>query len=208
MIESQSHGSDTGGGPQGLDYEEVYQARNELNTMIKRIIEIVRKALLLGKRTKTKEVRSYTKPHRFLDGAPGCDRQTREVFHGEAVLVLDTSGSMWIPELLDQMAGLTTQLNKRGLIRKAYCCDVNLHPLDLSFKGGIKFKGSGGTVWSREHHTHILQDLKTSKKICIYYCTDGMVEGLSDAEMDERVTLVVINIQQMIEEKLYQKANL
>jgi hypothetical protein len=208
ILEAQIAQSHQFAGMQALDYEEVYQARSDLNQAIKKILQNVQSAIKIHQKPKQTERRTYTHPHKFLPEAPGLKRQTLRLPHSEAVLVLDTSGSMWIPELLEQMAALTYQLKKRELLTCAYCCDVALHPLEISFGGYVKMKGSGGTVWTRDHHTKILDDLKTTKKIDIYYCTDEDVYGLEDALRDDRVNLVVVNIPNLIHEGLYEKAKM
>ena len=208
IIEAQRLQNNVVAGDEGLDYEEIYQARHELNRAIKKIIETVQSVLKIGTRRKSRDTKTYAKPHRFLEEAPGLCRQIRDDPHCDSVLVLDTSGSMWIPELLDQMAAVTYLLKSRHLIMRAYCCDVNLHKLEVSSSGAVKFKGSGGTVWTREHHTQIINDLKTTKKINIYYCTDGEVNGLPGAQADERVNLIVVNIPAILDEELYRKARL
>lgn len=207
MLAMQLHQSEGGPGKEGLDYEEIYQARREINQAIRLIVEQVRKAICSGRRLRRKEVKTYSMPHKFFAEAPGKRDLSLEEAHCEAVIVLDTSGSMWIPELLNQMAGLVMQLSRKDLIKKAYCCDVKLHPLQVGFNGAVKFKGSGGTVWSRDHHSEILKDLNTKKKISIYYCTDGFVE-LGDALKDDRVQLNIINIPQIIDEQTYKGAHL
>ncbi len=191
---------------EGLHCEETYQARKELSQAVKRVIELVRSAISKGQRQKRQQSRSYARPHSFLRDAPGRHMIVRDDEGAESVLVLDTSGSMWIPELLDQMAMMAYQLTKRELIRKAYCCDVELHSLEGSRSGSVRFKGSGGTVWTKEHHTRIIQEVGSHRKINIYYCTDEEVEGLADAKTDDRVNLVVINIPNII--NLYEKAAL
>lgn len=208
MAESFASQLSEGPGTEAADNEEMYLARTELSEAIKRVIEIIKRALSISQKAKTRSVRTYSKPHNFLAEAPGLRALYRSERHAQAVIVLDTSGSMWIPEVLDQMAGLVYQLRKRDLIQKAYCCDVQLHPLEMSQGGRVRFKGFGGTVWTRDHHTQILSDLDTAQKLTIYYCTDGEVHGLKDALKDERVNLVVVNLPEVISEERYRKAKL
>ncbi len=208
MMESYINQSAAGPGTDGLDFEETHLARNEINAFITKVMELARSAVIVGRRSKIKETKSFARPHNFIDQAPGRIVKYRETPHRDAVIVLDTSGSMWFPELLEQMANLVVQLRKRDLLLKAYCCDVVLHKLEMTRAGNVKFKGSGGTTWTRDHHTQILEDLNMKRKITIYYCTDGEVNGLADALEDERVTLEVINVPQLINEQAYIKAKL
>ena len=193
---------------EGNDIEEVYQARKELNQAVKQIIELVRSAITRGQRRKNREIRTYGRPHLFLAGFPGKAESIREGDVADSVLVLDTSGSMWIPELLEQMAMVAYHLEKRELICRAYCCDVQVHRLENMHSGTIRFKGMGGTAWTREHNTEILRDLNTDRKINIYYCTDEDVFGLEDAMQDDRVQLTVINVPRLIQPDLHSRARL
>lgn len=190
------HGSVAGF--EALEDEEIYAVRKELSKTIREVIAQIRATVTKGERPKSHEKKSYAYPHRFLQEAPGVGRHYRSSGRAEAVLVLDTSGSMWFPEILGQMATMAYQLLKRGLIKKAFCCDAVLHPLDRVTGGSVRFKGAGGTVWSKDHHSEILKTMNTSAKVTIYYCTDEGVNGLQEAKQDERVNLVVINLPKMI----------
>ncbi len=193
---------------EGDDAEEVYQARKEINKAVKTVIDLVRSAVTKGQRRKFSRIRTYARPHLFLADAPGRAELQREEDIADAVLVLDTSGSMWVPELLEQMAMVAYQLEKRRLIVASYCCDVAIHRLESARNGAIHFKGSGGTAWTIEHHTEILRNLNTTRKINIYYCTDEDVYGLNEALDDDRVNLTVVNIPRLIHSELYKRAKL
>jgi len=208
MIAYQRSINAEGPGYEALDYEEVHQARRKLTTAIKRVLEVIKAKVTTGQRQKAKERRSYAKPHLFINESPGRQDTPKEGPRPEAVIVLDTSGSMWMPELLAQMASLVYQLRRRKVISKAYCCDTKLHPLEVSLGGNVKFKGAGGTSWTSDHHSQIIKDLKTNKTITIYYCTDGVVNGLEEAANDDRVSLYVINIPHMLNLELYEEAQL
>lgn len=197
-----------GPGTEALDHEELYEARREINSAIKELVRLIKSSVNTGQRPRRQERRSYAQPHLFLAEAPGQRIQYCKAPHEEVILVLDSSGSMWIPELLAPMAAMAHELQKRGSLRQAYCCDVRLHPLTISTVGSITFKGAGGTVWSPDHHTQIINDLKLSKKPTIYYCTDEAVNGLEEACKDERVNLKIINIPKLIQSDVYQRAKL
>jgi hypothetical protein len=195
----------------GLD-EVCYQARKEVSAAVQQIIELVKKTITKGIKKKHPEVRSYARPHTFMAEAPGRLRRRSMSIENDAVLVIDTSGSMWIPVLLDNMATLASQLTKKGLVSKTYCCDVALTPIDNIQRGEIKFTGAGGTAWTVEHNSQILKELYGEQlpeaPLTLYYCTDEMVEGLEQACLDERVNLVVINIPKILDEMTYLQASL
>ncbi len=195
-------------GPAPNDYEEVYKARNELSRAIKTIISLILKSLSVGKRQKYTEKKSFNLPHRFLDGLPGLQRVSVHEPKSDSVIVFDTSGSMWMPEVLNHMASLAYQLTRKHAIKRAYCCDVEIHPIDNVRGGSIKFKGRGGTVWTEKHHDYILKDLNTTNLITIYYFTDEEVLGLEEAKKDTRVKLVVVNLPRLISPNLVSKASL
>ncbi len=187
---------------------ETYQARRKLNQMIKKIIQHIQSSIKKGESQKIIMTRSYSQPHRFITGVPGTILRSRKENKAEQVIVFDTSGSMWYPQVLSQMATLAYFLERKKVIKRAYCCDVELHRMDSLHSKSVEFKGAGGTYWTRGHHDQILADLGTSQKITIYYCTDGDVCGLADALKDPRVNLVEINIPELIDESLLNKANL
>ncbi|MBP9708944.1 MAG: hypothetical protein KBD78_15010 [Oligoflexales bacterium] len=192
----------------GGDAVETYQARRKLNQMIKNIIQYIQSCIKRGESQKIAMTRSYRQPHRFIAEAPGTILRSRREDKAEQVIVFDTSGSMWYPQVLSQMATLAYFLERKKVIKRAYCCDVELHRLDSLHSKSVEFKGAGATYWTRGHHDQILADLGTTQKITIYYCTDGDVYGLADARKDPRVNLVEINIPALINEGLLNKANL
>jgi predicted metal-dependent peptidase len=135
-------------------------------------------------------------PNQDLPGSMEVDTPKLNV-----VLVLDTSGSMWLEEWINQMLAVGRFYNKKGWLNKLYCCDTALHEVgfDSSFKN-IKVKGRGGTMFDTTHIDQILKDLKIKKGADIIYCTDECVDLVS-ARADPRCRVHVVNITVLIKGK-------
>jgi hypothetical protein len=120
------------------------------------------------------------------------------------VLVLDTSGSMWIEEFMIQMATLAQYLLARKAIFKAYCCDTKLYPFefDKQKRNQVRMYGMGGSVFNVDHVDEIIKDLKLEENqgVEIFYATDGFVDGLDEVARDERIAFHKILVPNLIAE--------
>jgi hypothetical protein len=62
----------------------------------------------------------------------------------------------------------------------------------------VRVEGGGGTVWTTQHHTKILDDLGLKEGVRILYVTDEMVWGLKEAKEDPRVELSVLHLPSLL----------
>jgi predicted metal-dependent peptidase len=115
---------------------------------------------------------------------PGKKSTSRSV--PQVAAVLDVSGSMCSPEVLNQLRPAVAFLEKRRLLAKSYTCDVQLRPLTSVVTGG------GGTELNNSHVEQIKKDLGKGK-IALLYITDGYVD-LSQISHNDDVELHVINV--------------
>ncbi|MFK7823591.1 MAG: hypothetical protein AB8G05_05515 [Oligoflexales bacterium] len=211
MIEAQleAHNSDV---PclEGDDFSETHQARKEVNKAIQKILQIVKNTITAAQVKHPKIRRSYHRPHMFVADAPGRMLTRSRDKKSSSVLVVDTSGSMWMPLIMENMASLAFHMMKRRLIEHAFCCDVELYPIENIASGSVTLMGCGGTAWTTEHNSEILSYLYGNElpkePLTIYYCTDEEVYGLEEAIADQRVNLVIINLPQLIDEQTYMRA--
>ncbi|EFX61636.1 hypothetical protein DAPPUDRAFT_338619 [Daphnia pulex] len=120
-------------------------------------------------------------------GLPGKTKTT-EYTEG-CFFIADVSGSMWSPELLNQLLPVLEVLQKRKAIAGAYACDVKLTPF------GNKIKGGGGTELGKEQMEQLckMHGLKSNAKIDVVYATDGYCDFTEIEKMDN-VTLHIIII--------------
>jgi len=94
--------------------------------------------------------------------------------------VADVSGSMWSPEILNQLLPCLEILQKKHAIAGAYACDVEIKPFTNKVEGG------GGTELGKAQVEQILKmnNLKPGSKIDIVYATDGYVDLTEINNMD------------------------
>jgi hypothetical protein len=183
----------------GISQTEI-TARKKLNENIKRVLELIKAKFRYAFRVVRAEgPYTYSRANRLLSDLPGRGYgPVKKSRNPAVVLALDTSGSMWFPEFLEQMAYTARYLHARGTLNALYCCDTVLHRIDLGKSGEINLRGGGGTMWTREENSKILEDLGLTKGVDIYYCTDEAVMGLEDAMQDERVVIHIINIPNLL----------
>ncbi|MFK7827869.1 MAG: hypothetical protein AB8G05_27220 [Oligoflexales bacterium] len=197
---------------EGDELTETHQARKQVNQSIQKILEIVKKTITSSQKKAYKRRRTYHKPHNFVTDAPGRMRSRGTDKKQSSVLVVDTSGSMWMPLIMENMASLAFHMKKRKLIDQAFCCDVEIYPIENIASGSVTLMGCGGTAWTVEHNSLLLESVyggETPKEpLTIYYCTDEEVYGLEEALDDKRVNLVVINLPKLIDEQTYGQAKL
>jgi predicted metal-dependent peptidase len=114
---------------------------------------------------------------------------------GKVVMVLDTSGSMCAPEILNQLWHSLNYFRKQGKLFQVYNCDTELY---RTTEKPDTFKGGGGTVFDSTHITSILKDLegntlskKSGQLPTVVYVTDGEVD-LTNAMADKRIHFVPV----------------
>jgi hypothetical protein len=89
-------------------------------------------------------------------------------------------------------------LHKRGMLKELYCCDTELHRIDVK-DDNFNVKeviGGGGTILKTKQLETILADTK-SKKIDLLYLTDGFVD-LKALQSDKRCRLHTIIVPKKI----------
>ena len=186
------------GRDEGDDVAEI-NGRVALNQRIKAAVERVHvtvrsKRLALGRGRY-----SYGVANCVLPGLPGRRSEIRPQRGRFVVLVLDTSRSMWIPGFFQQMVALARYLKERRLLSHVYTCDTQITRVNLEASGAVYLAGGGGTSWTVGHNTQLLCDLGIKSGVDIYYATDGDVHGLDDAVRDNRVSIQIINIPNLLE---------
>lgn len=167
-----------------------------LNEKARKILEALRiKFVRLHAPTNEKKY-SFLRINRLFSEAPDLPgKVSTEKPKKQVVLVLDTSGSMCNPALLNQMVSAARHLSNRGELMAMFCCDTKLHQIDFDARASKQAMiGGGGTMFGPEHLTEILTTLKVKSGLDIVYCTDEEVGGLDEARVDRRVRLHVINI--------------
>lgn len=197
---------------EGDDRREVHQARSHLSQAIQKILCIVRRTITEAQVEEIKRKRTYHRPNIIVPEAPGKILKRKNDKSNSSILVFDTSGSMWLPILMENMANLAFQMMKRKLIKQAFCCDVDIYPIENIASGSVELTGCGGTAWTVDHNSDLISRVYgnqvPNEPVSIYYCTDEEVYGLGEAQEDPRVNLVVINLPRIINENSYKKAKL
>lgn len=128
------------------------------------------------------------------DAFPGKKKMPLNRHKPNPVVVLDTSGSQWSKQVLDQLFSGAKLIQKQYPECDIYTCDTELHKFQ-----GKELKGGGGTIFDSKHITQILidKDLPQDgngdkrKSLDVVYITDGDVD-LREVSTDERINFFPI----------------
>lgn len=117
----------------------------------------------------------------------------------QVVLVLDTSGSMWCPQYVNQMLAMARMLHKENKLHSMYYCDTELHKVDFNASASKQaVLGGGGTELNVETCEKIQSMERLSKGWELVYATDEYCYGLEEAKKDPRWKIHVINVPNML----------
>jgi hypothetical protein len=140
---------------------------------------------------------TFSKINKKVSSFPG----SREMEHNkpkiQIVMVLDTSGSVFNDQIFTKMCTIAKFFWKREQLQALYCCDTELHPIDLSqfYTKTIKGLGGGGTELNNTHLAQIREDLKLkdTHKIDLVYVTDLEVD-LNQLQHNKTINLHLVDI--------------
>lgn len=120
---------------------ELFGKLNTLSDTFKKAINAIKVISSKIKQSHSRTQYSFLKYSKHGPDMPAAVKSAKKVKN--AVLLLDTSGSMFGQNTIDLMYTMTQMLLKRGVLDGAYCFDTELH--DFSLTQG-KFIGGGGTT--------------------------------------------------------------
>jgi hypothetical protein len=128
-------------------------------------------------------------------GLPGTENVTKPKL--AVALVIDTSGSCWRPDWLNQMMAVARHLHKKKQLGGVWSFDVDMVTIPFSGEQAVNIGGGGGTVWRDDYVDTILKELK-SKRVDILLLSDMEIIGIEKLEQDKRVTLHKINVESLL----------
>lgn len=109
------------------------------------------------------------------------------------VVVIDTSGSCWTADMLNQMMAAAKHFHKKGLLASVWGFDMTIVEIPFSGSRPVTVSGGGGTMWGVTFVDDILTKLKR-KKIDLVLLSDMEIFGLIGLEQDKRVNLHKVDI--------------
>jgi predicted metal-dependent peptidase len=119
---------------------------------------------------------------------PGMKKVKTKKNVKKAVVVLDSSGSMWDEKTFKTLLAVAHWFNDKKILAGLYCCDTELSKCELSSSWG-EIRGGGGTEFDSSHINRIISDV--GQEIDIVYITDGELD-LTDARKCKDVHLVIV----------------
>jgi len=117
----------------------------------------------------------------------------------QVVLVLDTSGSMWNKQYVNQMLSIARLLHREGKLCSMYFCDTRLHR--VNFNASLKEQGvigGGGTELSVAICEEIQKNESFKSGWELVYATDEFCPGLEEAKCDRRWKIHIINVPNLL----------
>jgi len=119
---------------------------------------------------------------------PGMTKAELKKNTKKAVVVLDSSGSMWSDHNFKIALSVAHWFNDKKLLLGLYCCDTELSKCTLKSKRS-EVRGGGGTQFGKRHVEEIVKDV--GHDIDIIYITDGGLD-LREARGEKDVHLIIL----------------
>ena len=122
---------------------------------------------------------------------PGSQDVTMRRPTKKAVVVMDSSGSMWNEKAFKVSMAIAAWFEDRGLLEKLYCCDTELVEVKLG-KKMKEIRGGGGTEFGKRHVDKICKGCG-EKDFDIIYVTDEQLD-LTEAKSVKTVHIVKVDV--------------
>lgn len=132
-----------------------------------------------------------------LSYIPGRMKETKP--RPQVVLVMDTSGSCYNAQFMNQMLSVARKLHKEDKLAALYYCDTELHKAEFtSARKEMDVIGGGGTELSVSICLEIQEREGLRKGWELIYITDERCPGLEEATKDTRWKIHIINIEKLL----------
>lgn len=131
---------------------------------------------------------------------PGKMKETRP--KPQVVLVMDTSGSCYNRQYINQMLAMARLLHKQEKLAALYFCDTELHKADFaSSRKEMAVIGGGGTELSVEICEDIMKRESLREGWELVYATDMQCPGLAEAMKDRRWKIHAIDVASILDQE-------
>lgn len=190
------HHAGVGAGDRALIGDSTTQLNSKIKAALEKIrIKFVR---LFSESNITKNTFNHiNRLFSDLSYIPGRMKETKP--RPQVVLVMDTSGSCYNPQFMNQMLSVARKLHKEDKLAALYYCDTELHKAEFSAgKKEMNVIGGGGTELSVGTCLEIQEREGLRKGWELVYITDEYCNGLAEARQDNRWKIHVINIEKLL----------
>lgn len=182
------------------DREMMGDSTSKLNDNIKAALEKIRIKfirLFVESNAKRNTFNQINRLFSELSYIPGKIKESKP--RPQVVLVMDTSGSCYNQQFINQMLAVARKLSKENKLAALYYCDTVLHKVDFqSSKKEMGVIGGGGTELS----VPICEEIQAKEGLQngweLVYITDEYCPGLAEAKADKRWKIHIINIVKLL----------